>query len=687
MFRWIPYAMVRVALFFSSGILLAIYQPELLSTTVVVSTIVVFSVTYLISYFFLKRNRLLLGVMGLGIVSLLGFLHLTLRTEIRREDHLTHVKDTVYAYTGIVRSYPQSKSKSWKLELEVTAVKIKTAKSWQLVTGRVQVYISKKENELTWRYGDHVLVMGAPQLLTPPANPGEFDFKRFLTFRNIHHQQFLRKGDFLVLQTAEQRSFIYYSHRARMWATEKIQQFVKEEQEQAIAMALILGVTDGIDTDLVNAYSASGAMHVLAVSGLHVGIIYALILFLLKPLRKHSWSRWTIAVISLVCLWSFAFVTGLSPSVLRAVTMFSFVAVARPFGIRTNIYNTLAASAFALLLYNPYLIMSVGFQLSYLAVIGIVSLQRPIYLLLEFDSWLGNWVWQITCISIAAQLTTFSLGLLYFHQFPVYFLISNLFVIPLSTFILVGGILLLLVQFISPVASFVGIVVEGMIKLLNWIVFTVEEMPYSLVNNIELSTFQCWLLMAILASIILLLERKSLRWLYLAMAISVLFSITQWIHFRASVNRTQMIVYQVNGHSAIDFIHHGKVIFLTDSILRNDNERIRFHIRPNRLLSGVQQIDTTVQGFRKNGVRYFSILDKTIAIVDSPNYELPISGTIDFLIISNNARPLHPINDLIVHHVIVDSSNTRWRAKQWSTWAGNLPMHDVSSLHAFVVTL
>src|SRR6185369_7936506 len=123
-------------------------------------------------------------------------------------------------------------------------------------------------------------------------------------------------------------------------------------------------------------------------------------------------------------LWGYAFLTGLSPSVLRAVTMFSFVAIAKPVGRRTNFYNTLAASAFCLLLYDPYLIMSVGFQLSYLAVLGIVYLQRPIYNLWEAKSWFADWAWQLSCVSIAAQIATFALGFLYFHQFPVYFLVA-----------------------------------------------------------------------------------------------------------------------------------------------------------------------------------------------------------------------------------------------------------------------
>jgi len=160
------------------------------------------------------------------------------------------------------------------------------------------------------------------------------------------------------------------------------------------------------------------------------------------------------SVTSLSLLWGFAFVTGLSPSVLRAVTMFSFIALARPFGKQTNIYNTLAASVFFLLIYNPYLIMSVGFQLSYLAVLGIVYLQRPMYNLWEIENRVGDWIWQITSVSIAAQTATFALALLYFHQFPTYFLISNLLVVPLSTLVLVFGIFLLAISFFPPLALF-----------------------------------------------------------------------------------------------------------------------------------------------------------------------------------------------------------------------------------------
>jgi len=188
--------------------------------------------------------------------------------------------------------------------------------------------------------------------------------------------------------------------------------------------------------------------------------------------------------------------------------MFSFIVVARPFGRDTNIYNTLAASAFLLLLYNPYLIMSVGFQLSYLAVVGIVYLQGPLYRLWEPTSLFWDKLWKVTCVSLAAQLATFSLGLFYFHQFPVYFLFSNLAVIPLSVVVLVMGVLLLVISPFVWLAGFTGLLLQFIISLLNGIVTFVEGLPFSLINGVYITALQCFALMGMIICVVPLFESR-----------------------------------------------------------------------------------------------------------------------------------------------------------------------------------
>jgi competence protein ComEC len=690
MLKWTPYVMIRICLSFIGGILLGIYWPDSIHESYAVGLLVVLIILFVVAYLFLHDRdaiRATTGVLGLLALFLTGYLHLLNRTDSRNPDHLLFANDSIQYYEAIVRSAPESKARSWKVEVEVVRVK---SRVWIPKQGKVLLYVSKKSvDKIPWLYGDRLLIRGSPNELNPPANPHEFNFKRFLGFKNIYHQQFIEYRQTYLLPYREKKGLLYYSSMTRAWATEKFLQHVQGEKQQAIAMALVLGVTEGIDTDLQNAYAASGAMHVLAVSGLHVGILYSIITALLLPLKRFAWSRWVVFAISLTCLWSFAFVTGLSPSVLRAVTMFSFVALARPLGWKTNIYNTLAGSAFVLLYYNPYLIMSVGFQLSYLAVIGIVYLQRPLYQMWEIHHGLGDWVWKISCVSVAAQASTFALGMLYFHQFPVYFLVSNLFVIPLATGILVGGIVLLITSWVNSLASLVGYLLTSLIWLINKIVVVVESWPNSIIEGIYITTFQCWLIMGILLCLVFLFEFKKIQWLYGSLVIALMLMFTQWQHYTRAVDQSHFVVYSINGHQAMEWVTHGKSYLKADSSLIQDPERIRFHIRPNRLYHGVRNVYPPAS--------FYFPLQEGMAVIRWRNYwllhidretMLPESVKIDYLIVSRNSFKSEWLSKLSqVQAIVLDGTNSRGYIRRLKEDAGkrNIAVHAVTEDRAFVL--
>lgn len=682
--------MVRIAAFFIAGIVLAIYQPDFISFPVLLVILAITLLFFLTVEIFTSGNSMghLKGTLGLGLIFLLGYGHLLLQTDSHSEDHLLHIKEPVHYYEAVIKSAPEAKAKSWKIELEIRSVK---TDHWKPVNGKVLAYLSKESNALEWKYEDHLLIKGNPSALRAPANPGEFDFRRFLRFRNIYHQHYIPVENVKWIAPAVRNGFIYYAHQARAWATGKINTSIHGDQEQAIAMALILGVTDGIDTEVLNAYAASGAMHVLAVSGMHVGIIYIIVLFLLKPLNSFSWGRWIIAAIGLLFLWMFAFVTGLTPSVLRAVVMFSFIVVARPFNRGTNIYNTMAASAFVLLIYNPYLIMSVGFQLSYLAVAGIVYLHKPIYNLWEIKNRAGDWIWQITCISLVAQVATFSLGLFYFHQFPVYFLASNLFVIPLSTAVLLLGIVFLSISAIGPLAGWGGQLTEWCIQLLNWTVFKTEQLPYSLITHIYISTAQCWLLMGLLLSLMFIFQFRSVRWLYVAVGFTLLFTYFQWSHFLEISGKEKWIVYSVNGHRAMEWINNGQSYFHSDSALLQNQERIRFHIQPSRLLYGVHHIQSDSIPFQRDikGIRLFYWNNKVIAGLYKKQTVLPSHASVDYVVVSNNAvASWNELKKMKANKIIFDGSNSKWWMEKMKKMAlkDSISIHSVTEDGAFIVT-
>lgn len=685
MFQWVPVAFVRITLFFILGILIGIYQPGILNEFTAAATLIVLVVLYFILVRWSKLNP---GPVGLLAVLVAGYINLLIHTEARHAEHFSNTVTPIEVYKAELAEPAEEKANSWKQVAHVKAVK-STSGEWIPARGNVLLYFSKNDFAAPLGYGTVLLINGAPQPLAPPANPHEFDYKRFLSFRNIYHQQFVRTNTALLYDTTGGNLFLKEAYALRNKALQILNTYIDGAQQQAIAAALLLGVKDGLDNDLTQAYAASGAMHVLAVSGLHVGIIYAIILFLLRPLSSSRQGKWALALVSIVLLWGYATITGFSPSVLRAVTMFSFIALARPLQYRTNIYNILAVSAFVLLLFNPYLIMSVGFQLSYLAVIGIVYLQPVFYRAWNPSSTLLDKVWQITCVSLAAQLATFSVGLLYFHQFPVYFLFSNLFVIPGATLILITGLALLAISWIPVAANVLGAVLSVLIKALNFLVFTTERLPFSIIENVYITTFQCWLLIFILVSSILLLHYRKFQFFIAVACSSLFFGVTQWHHYYSQIKPAKLVVYHVPGFSAMELMQNGRSGFYGDPSLINNSERMRFHISPNRLVSGIYhtEVNDSANTIRLTPHTVAMWWQNNLIVHIQKNTTLPESLHADYLIISNNAiksaSQLHQIN---AKTIILDSSNSYTLCSQLldEVKSRSLPLYSVMHSGAFV---
>ncbi len=606
-----------------------------------------------------RHTRKWSGTVGLAAILCLGFAAVREHTATLRPDHLSQLVGTPEFYIARINSYPHEKEKTWRLSARVEAVRLHGR--WQPVAGELYLFQSKTGQSGPYQYGDRLVVRGSPQPVAQPRNPGEFDYQRFLSFRNIFHQHFVTAEQVRKLDCQPDNLVLAATLQARAWAGQQLQTYLPAAREQAVAKALVLGITDGLDNELTTAYAATGAMHVLAVSGLHVSIIYGLLLLFLRPLQRVRWGLGMQTAIALVVLWLYAAVTGLSPSVLRAVTMFSFVVLARPFGQRTNIYNTLAVAAFCLLLYDPLMIMSVGFQLSFLAVLGIVYLQPWLYALWEPSwKWL-DWIWQVSCVSIAAQLATFALGLLYFHQFPNYFLFSNLVVIPGSFVVLVGGLTLLAAAPVSWLAAALGWLLQTLIWLLNEFVFWVESWPFSLSENWYIATWQCWVLIAGVVCLVLLVRHRNRWWLYGATATAILFSVGNWHRFFSSIRNEQLTVYHVNRHTAYDFFSFGHAYQFVDDALQKNPEGFRFHIQPNRLRAGIEAVhplDHHRAVAVRAGVRYMVWNGRVIAHIVEKDFTLSRMATIDWLIVSRNTlRNLDQLpSGLSVKALIFDTS-------------------------------
>lgn len=689
MFYWIPFTFVRTVLVLIAGIVVAYYYPDAVSETVCLILIAAVLVLYfVVARVRTIRRRINPGWVALPLVFMLGYLHLLLRTESRREDHLLHNDESITKYRAVITRFSEERSKSWKTEARIEEVHTTI---WKRFTGNIVLYFSKEDFPTPFEYGDVLLIKGEPELPAPAYNPGQFDYRRYLRLRNIYHQQFVRGGEVILLDHAPGNLLRKFAYKSRIWAEKKLRENIDGRREQAVASALVLGVTDGLDNELLDAYSSTGTMHILAVSGLHISVIYMILLRILKPLNRSRKGKWVIVMVSLGTLWLYALITGLSPSVFRAVMMFQFIALAGPWGRDTNIYNTLGVSAFCLLLYDPFLVFSVGFQLSYLAVWGIVFLYPEVLRMWQPNRvWLVE-LWKMTAVSISAQLATFPLGLLYFHQFPNYFLFSNLIVVPLSFVVLIAGLAIVIVSLVPFLAEALGFCLEWIVRFLNGVIFLMDDLPFAVTDHVYINALQAFLLIVLVALVFTLLEEKRFSYIIACLVVVVAFATLQWVHFFRDVNVTKLTVYHVPGYSAIDFINRGRTTFLADSVLNVDVHLVRSNITPHRVISGIMKEDFDPGAYEFQGGKLVVWQGRRLLQLTDEDYIIPEGFVVDWLVVGRNAvkDPGELVEKVQCKMIVLDSSNSIFFASRFIEEAKlyKLDVHSVLHKGAFIAEI
>lgn len=530
---------------------------------------------------------LLFGGLSYPFVFLSGFLLLLSVSGQLYPNHLIQEAEGQRTYMVTVVGEPQKKERSIKVEADVVDVR-------HAYTGRVLLYFGHDSLMPQLGHGDKLVVHTELKRVEQNGNPSEFNYARYLRFHHIHHQAYVSPGRWEFLQAGRpslRRTFI----ALRKDLLEAFEKAGLSGAEHAVASALVLGYKADLEQTLVQAYAGAGATHVLAVSGLHVGIIYMVVNGLLGLLLFVRHGERIRAVLTVMILVAYALLTGLSPSVSRAVTMFSFVAIAKTFDRKVSIYNTLACSAFGLMLFNPLIVMQVGFQLSYAAVLGIVMLQPWLFRLYVPVGWSAGkgWfidkVWEITCVSIAAQLATFPLGLLYFHQFPNLFFVSNLFVIPGATLVLILGLILFAAQIWSPLLAFVGLLIKWVIEGMNGLVAFIDRIPYAVAGGIDISVFETLLIYLLLASAAYMLIHREARMLVPVGVVALLLTVSQTFEHVQQLKQGSLTVYNIRKETAIAVVNERKLNFLASPELLANEQSMLFHVQHHWWNMGIEQ--------------------------------------------------------------------------------------------------
>ena len=471
-------------------------------------------------------------------------------------------------FIAVVLETPQEKSNSYKTILQVEAVN--HSDSIIPTKETVIAYFSKSNSVSTLQAGDIIIFSDAPQTIENKNNPYEFDYKNYLERKSIYRQVYIPDNNFIKTNQTK-KSISIWAEQTR----EKLLQIYRsqpiDETEFEILSALTLGYKRELEPETKRIFSASGASHVLAVSGLHVGIVYYLITLFFGFLRFKKSGRFVFMLILISTLWVYAFITGLSPSVMRAATMFSIFAVGENMHRRSNIYNLMAISAFFLLLINSNNLFDIGFQLSYTAVFGIVYLQPKLEKLIIIKNKISRFFWMLVTVSVAAQITTFPITSYYFGQFPTYFWLTNIFIIPAVMALIPLGILLLFVSKIPVISAILAFLLNVLLKSTYFLLSLINQLPFS-VFNISIDTFQFIILIAAVGSAFIFLKNQKVFFLKSTLSFILFVLVSALIKNIYQLNQTELIVYNTGKNTGIQFIR-GKLNYIVTDEELSDEEK------------------------------------------------------------------------------------------------------------------
>ena len=455
-------------------------------------------------------------------------------------------------WLAVVEEPPKVREKSMKATLHIRADL--TGETEVVCDEHVITYFRKDSLSLRIRQGDLLVINAVLKPVTNAGNPYEFDYQGYLAKNHISRSVFVESGQWKKLSSYAQNPLVNLSNRIRNALLDIFRRGGLSGHELSVASSLVLGYRADMDDILRNAYSASGAMHILAVSGLHVGIIYMVFLFILKQIPFINRNIRLRALILLAILWLYALITGLSPSVLRSATMFSFVAAGEAFSRRSFTYNNVAASAFLLLFIDPGILLELGFQFSYMAVIAIVFLNSHLYRVFSFRYWLPRSLWNLTCVSLAAQAGTAPLALYYFHQFPSYFIFTNFIVIPAATVIIYGALLLFLVSPVPILLETVGWLLDRFLYLVNSCIFFIEKLPGSVIQEVRFAGWEILFAYSLITIVFIWMLTKRKTALAASLILLFLWFANATLRDNQDLQRQQMIVYHNQGNSMLHFI-------------------------------------------------------------------------------------------------------------------------------------
>jgi len=654
--QFLKFVPAQLTIFLILGILTGSYfnfQPTLL---VAICSFLILSLS--IQYVRSKKQfypSIIFAVLSFLIFFFIGISSVSYKSQLNLQKHYANSsKFTESKFTSsIVKIKKILKPNLFYNKYEAEVLQLNKSKT----IGKVLINIKKDSSERLLKVDDNLLVKAVFETINPPLNPFGFNYKKYLKNQQIHYQIRVQSSQFLILDN-KNVTLKGIAAKIRVKINESLINNGFKNDELAVINALLLGQRNSIKKELLESYSGAGAVHILAVSGLHVGIILLLLMAVFKPLHYLKHGKLIATLLIVMLLWVYAIIAGLSASVVRAVAMFTALTVGMQLVQRSNVYSTLVISMFFLLLFNPFYLFEVGFQLSYLAVFSIVWIQPKLYNLWIPKFWLATKLWQLLTVSIAAQVGVLPLILFYFHQFPGLFFLSNLVIIPFLGLILSAGIITIILSVFEILPQFLGYSYSFVIQQMNNFVAWISNQDFFIIQHISFSIILMFAFYALIFISFKWIEKGFFyRLVLLLISVVLIQSIVIFEKYSLQTSSEFIVLNKSKTSILLKRIGTDLSIYTSENINKHD-----YIIKPYLIETGVGEGS---QISKRND--FFKFKDETILVVDSLGiYEFStLKPSVVLLQHSPKINLNRLLNKLQPKIVIADGSNYKSYVKRW----------------------
>lgn len=654
----LQFPLMKITIWFVLGIVFSSYFNSNPATTFIF--IGIFFVAFIATLYLSKKD--FIQKVYFGIVTYLLFFQIgcfthVIHNEFYNETNYVHLIKNETDYHSIELVLREKLKGNEKVDKYIGLVKKVDDKN---CSGRILVQIHDAHEDSRIQIGSNIQIYGKCILNKKSLNPNQFDYGKYLNNKSIFGQIYTNANSIKVSDKID-KNIWYYSDRLRNNIITNLQKNNFSKDELQVVKALILGQQQDISKEILKDYQYAGAIHILSVSGLHVGFILLFITFLLKPLPKNKLGNTIRLFTIIICLWGFAILAGLSPSVIRSVTMFSFVAVGLHLKRSTNIFHTLLVSMFLILFFQPSFLFDVGFQLSYLSLFFILWLQPLISNLWMPKNKIVSYFWDILTVSFAAQIGAFPLSIYYFHQFPGLFFITNLIIIPFLILILGLGVLVMVMAAFNFVPILTMKSLEFCIYYLNKIINWVASFEQFIIKDIPINWQALICLYVLIIAFVILFKKPTHPKIVFALLSVLLFQSTLFITRWEIQNQQEFIVFNCWKNTLITERNGDKVTVY-------GNQRTIDKLASNTVLkSYLIANSSSITGINKvQNLYYFN--NKKIMVIDSFGvYSKQINPDIIILRQSpkiNLERLIHVNQPKLI---VADASNYKTTIQLWKS--------------------